>query len=226
MQSLIECRRFIVMLTLGLVLIVSDPGSAGVKRKLLGGKGKDAEKQAQTALGEGRYREALDLYRELLKANPDWNSSRAEAHFSLALLHLSPKTGFRNVELAGKLLRGLERSYPTFQPEIELSSLLSLTEELVATREDLTQSEQQVDLMKKAVATSRTKTVVEVSKRELVADTATLALQERVGKLEEELSQAHMELAKEQAEVTQLQGQLSQKEEALKRVTEALVGGG
>ena len=226
MKSHFGSRWFIAVLTLGFLLAALDPSSAGVKSKLLGGKGKEADKKAQAALAEGRYREALDLYRAMLKSNPDWNASRAEAHFSLALLHSSPKTGFRDIETAGRLLRGLERSYPTFQPEIELSSLLSLIDDLAEVKKDLAETEQQRDLMKRVVDTSNTKTVAEVSKRELVADSATLALQARVSKLEAELVDARSELAKAQVETAELQGQLLQKEEALKKVTEALVGGG
>ena len=225
MKGLIGSRWSISLLTLVFLLIASDPGGAGVKKKLLGGKGRDAEKQAQAALDEGRYREALDLYRAMLKANPDWNASRADAHFSLALLHASPKTGFRNIELAGKLLRSLERSYPTFQPEVELSALLSLTEDVAELSSELADAEQERDFMRRAVDSAKTKTVAEVSKRELVADSATLALQAHVGELENQLIEVRNELAKEQVETTRLQDQLLQKEEALKKVTEALVGG-
>jgi chromosome segregation ATPase len=162
----------------------------------------------------------------MLKANPDWNASRAEAHFSLALLHSSPKTGFRNLDLAGRLLRNLERSYPTFDREIELSSLLTLTEELLETKQDLAEAEQQNAFMKKAVDTSNDQAVAEVSKRELVADSATQALQARISALEMELTTSQDELAKTRAAVADLQEQLLQKEQALKKVTEALVGGG
>ena len=124
------------------------------------------------------------------------------------------------------MLRSLDRSYPTFQPEIQLSSLLLLTEDLVQVKKDLAEAEHQLALMKKAVESSNTKAVAEDSRQELVADSATLALQARIEELESDLLEAQSESAEAQTETAKLQDQLLQKDEALKKVTAALVGGG
>lgn len=178
-----------------------EPGSITVTRSSL--------KQAQAALAQGRAEEALRIYQAILEGTKPEDPRRAEAHYWMGILRMSPDPALRDVEKARASLGSVAGDDAGRGRQYEAGILLALADAIEADRAAVAEAEAARNEASDAAETCRGE------KDELNGQIETSL---------EEVEALKAEVTARRAEADGLREELRRKDEALRKVKEVLVG--
>ena len=169
-------------------------------------------KKADSAWGEGKTKEALELYGTILEETEPGSEHRPSALYAMAFVSLSEQEGGRDMPKAWESIQEFKSEFPTHPRTLELETLHFWVEEAAKAGKGMEALNQELDALKLEC---------EAAKEEISGEAG-----DQVKSCEDKLSRTQRQLRGVREEVKKLTAELEKKEEALSKLKDAIVDGG
>ncbi|MEM1206239.1 MAG: hypothetical protein AAGN66_23610 [Acidobacteriota bacterium] len=168
--------------------------------------------KADTALGEGRANEALQLYLELTESEDIGDERRGRALYGAAMAELARPDAERNVEAARQRLATYRESFPDGDRRLEVAVLDGLLEDIDAIAERKRESIRELE-----ATVGQLQKMAEDQEEE----------QQKVGEsLEQAMERLERSVRSLRSELKAAKAELAKKDEALEKLKQVVVEGG